>query len=679
MKIYFCAIKREKGTAIVFFSCLLIYLAFYFFKINFLLFLPGLSLLLYFPGKFLIEAFPQISFEMGKIGRFALSVIYSFCLSSAAGLFSQRRISFNSEAQVYAIILLNLLLFILLLAVRFFFKSKKKKKDLSFDKIDLISVGIVFGVLAIIILMNHLAQNLDNYLFLLKQSIIDNAIYSNPDQLVSSARQSFTSFLGLSSKFLRLDIALIFRLIFTALFFVSSFIFYDFLKLNIKSRLLQTSLYLALLIPPTIMIETNTIMPQAAMLVMTIPVIILSTYAIKNRQIWASVVAVLLSLFTLTFHELATALLIISAVTFIINAYDLFIIRKSIPFKYLILFIILLVPYLENLTKYFRQPAQVFNYTMHHVAHIGWRWWFINDYVDVGDTHLSWTGINAVLYYLNNGIFLLLALAVIIFLFIRHRLKLKLYFLPSALYFFFFFAIAEILPRVGIVFLPTRAWVHMMLAGICLMAVFASELEKKCKLRNFAIFLIILSVVGASGTIYVMKNNVKKVYKEEMPVANFIKNNTPENSIILSSQDNQALVSIYSNRLNFFRLRINDRISQVGFEKLVQEQIDACKVEQKITYRPEIIKKLFVKKNGEVISEEESLIQPEITKSIKVRYDDNTKVFFLYSYRKLQRLNNAKVDTQSMIDQLNKDTYETFGFKTVFKDKNSLLLEVPIY
>lgn len=218
----------------------------------------------------------------------------------------------------------------------------------------------------------------------------------------------------------------------------------------------------------------------------------------------------------------------------------------------------------------------------------------------------------------------------------------------------------------------------MMLGLVCLIAISIADLQKdKGFVKKFSITLIIFSLIGASGSLYVTSRNVKKVYREELPAANYIKKNTPADAIILSTQDNYALTKFYAERPNYYKISgLKDKLSEDKFKDLIKKAIEDCQKDKIVVYRKGIYQKLITTSGGKVIQEQESILQPEIIKNFLIDYNGNNKIFFIYSYRKLKRLNNANIETQSMIDNLNRDSYGSFGFNKFFIDDNVLVIDV---
>ncbi|MFA6423036.1 MAG: hypothetical protein WCW17_01135 [Patescibacteria group bacterium] len=615
----------------------------------------GLPLLLYFPGKFIIEIIPPMSFKFGKFGKFSLSIIYSFCLACVLGLILQNSLEFNSGYQVTGFILLNIILFIinyLILRSKFWRKtpfSSKKISNRSYTAVwcDYTTIALFAVAILIIILLNPLAQNYDKYLAILKLSVSQNF------NLLAS-RQIFISFTFLVSKISGLNISIVDRNIYDGLFFFSTLIFYDYLKRNLQSRLIISLSYLSFLIPPVILMQVDITIPQVVLVILTTPVLILAIESIKYKNTLAAITAFSISITAILFHQLSAVLVAIAVITLGINLWKLIFIDKKILWKHIILFSIITIAcfVIFDLWNLFLPSVLILKSAYLSFANINWRWWFINRYLDIDGTIIMFSGINALFYYLYNGVLLLLLLAYLYCFICIKRIKIERYVLPPVLYLIFFFVVAEVLPRIGLFFLPNRAWLHMMIPAVILSALFLEKIEiTKLKIKFIPIILIVFICTGYAGSLYLIKNNIKKVYREELPTANFIKNNTPVDSIILSSQDNLALVYIYGNR-NYGQTTTDHIINKNEFVNLIDTELE------------ELSKNI------------NKTIRPKLNKTIENISTINGSVYFLYSYRKLNILNNGKIDRQEVDDSLNESTYRNFEYPVVYSDKNAFLIKI---
>ncbi len=661
-------LSPKTRLVVSFFFTIVLYSLGYLAHFELIQFFSGIFLLYYFPGKFIIEIIPALANSFQIYGRISLSIMYSFLLSNLLALAIQNHFGFNSGHQILALLVLNLTLYLSFLIINK--KRSRKEKILSDENvcnfIDLIPFFILFCAFLAITLMNPLAQNYDHCLSALKESMINNTN-------AFGYRQIFLSSLGLAHHFLGLSIQLIYRNLFNIIFLSSTLICLDYLNRNIKASSLKFFLFLTFLIPPVILIQLNYIIPQVGIIVVTIPVLILLVESMKNRNITYLLAAIAISMIALMYHQLGIVLLITSITTLL-----LFINYKKVNWKYIIVGIIILAPYLYTLRhlSFISPTITMAKYVASTFSGIRWTFWFLNSYKDVDGNILNFTGINLVLFYLFNGLAVIILLIFFYLRLVQDKVRIKAYILPPLIYSSFFLIVAELFPRLGFVFLPTRAWIHMIIAGIILLILLIEHVEKNHSMKFIPYVFAPLVIVGFIGTMYLTKNNIRKIYKEEMPIANFIKNNTEKNAFFLSSQDNMAIIDIYGERNFYIQLNINQKEDRDHFDKLTTNQINLLSEDKISIVKPKVVQTTEVFNNNLLVEKRVSVIQEQTTKKELAIYKENNPVYFIYSKRKLNNLNSAKMDSQFLTDSLNKDNYDTLGYPVVYKDDNTLLIKI---
>ena len=677
----------KNKLAVIFILTLTFYSVSWLSKFNIGMYIFGTPLLFYFPGKFLIEIIPQFDFRFGKFGKFSICILYSFFSASVLGSFLQKSFGFGSGYTFWGIIMSNIILFLLLgllPKIKLWKNLNLLKPHHHFDSYsvnwrDYIPLFIFGAAILALVFISPMAQNADGYLEMLKQSMGQRSYSSYPDQSIITFRQLFISLPALTSQFLGLDILFVFRNIFVVLFFIFTLIFYDYLKRNFHQRYIIALLYLSLLIPSVILTEINIIRPQVVILALTIPVMILSIESVKLKSLFASIITLVISIVAIKFHEMSFALTIAALLALVINIFRLTFIDKKISWKHLLLFTMIIIPYLIflNISVLFAQPVNWLLDALSLLPEIKWHWWFISNYRTIDGADLSWTGIYSLFYYLYNGAQLIILLVVLVCLALKNKIKLKIWLLIPILYFAAFFIVAEILPRIGLYFLPNRAWVNLMIVAVIILSLLLEQMKNgQLKLKIFPIVTTILIIVGYSGTLYVTKNNIDSVYKEELPIAKFIKNSTPENSIILSSQSNATLVNIYGDRLYGQIPTSNHIINKQEFDQIIQDKLQDLS-KDKIEYiQPETIQTIETRKNNQTLDKQVATLQPEKIRVSKALYSSDNPVYFLFSYRKTYGLANERVRNKVKLDIDNKEIYDKLGYPIAFTDQSSILLKI---
>ena len=512
---------------------------------------------------------------------------------------------------------------------------------------DYIPVAIFAGALLTIILFNPLAQNYDKYLAILKLSIAQGVN-------LAGSRPIFISSTNTVSKFLSLDIAFIDRNLYIALFLASTLIFYDYIKRNISSKYLGGTIYLSLLIPSVILMQINETIPQVVLVILSIPVLLLAVESIKSDAVWPAIVALAFSIVALLFHPLSAVLLAVPMIALgLILGRSVFKSRRISWQLAIVVIIILVASYLFfGHGKLLEPSIAIFDWMAHSFSGIHWQWSFLSRYEDFDKTVISYTGLNVGFYYLYNGAVLLVLLVYLAFIRQTRPFRKNLYYLLPAFYFSCFILIAEFLPRLGLFFLPSRAWLHMMVSVVILLALLAEDIGKKgLTIRWLPYILSFLIILGFCGSLYLVNFNIKKVYQEELAVVKHIKYELPVDSIIVSSQDNLALVYIYAQR-DYGKIKVDTKIDRDEFDRLIEAEIRA------------LMKNKF------------EVLQPKVNQILEIPALPSAPVYFLYSYRKIDVLNNAKIDRQTVVDPINRDTYDKLGYPIIYSSQDAILIKI---
>ncbi|MFH1910354.1 MAG: hypothetical protein ABIJ72_04190 [bacterium] len=646
--------KKLSADYLASFSVLVILLYIFFWLLKFT---PGMAffgfiLLFFLPGKFLIELFPKLTLQTGKIGKFSFASIYSLALISIIGFIAQNKFGFAMNEQVVVIILVNA---VLLLCYFFLIRLKIWKGFILKSKIqyqigwkDYLTLTLLAGAILVTILMNPVAQNYDNYLVLLKLSDFHSAN-------LTGMRQIFISLLELTGKVTNINAAFIYRNLLNALFFISTLTFYDYLKRYIAQSKIVFLTYLFFLAPPVILVQINQTMPQIILLIFTTPVLILLIESLRTKKITVAITAFIVSFVSLAFHQLSAVLILVSTITLLAHLGRLIFTEKKISIKHILLFLLIVIPWIKilNLWYIFIPPIFIFRFALDNFKSITWHWWFLDSYIDIDSQSVSFSGINAVLYYLYNGILPLLLLAYLIVVTSIKRFRPGIYTIPAFLYLVFFFLVAEIFPRIGLIMLPSRAWLHMMIPTVILLAVYGEILVRnKLALKPHLIVLLVLIVIGYAGIIFVTANNIKKVYRGQLPVAVYMKKNLAKDALVISSQDNNVIVNIYADRYYFGRIVTDHKIDKNEFEQLIQDEL-------------------------EVLQENKNdVIQDKLNRYLDTPDFNHNEIYFLYCNSQLGASNHANANRQGFNDALNRDTYANLGYLVAYADKECLLIKI---
>lgn len=183
------------------------------------------------------------------------------------------------------------------------------------------------------------------------------------------------------------------------------------------------------------------------------------------------------------------------------------------------------------------------------MAHPVFDIWFIDSYRNVSGTQMGWPGLSWVYYYgYNLGI---LVPIVILYLVWKKRIGLirKSYreSLPFWMGMILFFVVAEILPRMGLAYLPDRAWLFLAIALIVIIADILATFDMKKKTVLYGMVLVYVISFFMSWSITYAKGGWTT--RDEYKAAKFIKENTTANAIIISQRGNYPMISYFGERV----------------------------------------------------------------------------------------------------------------------------------
>lgn len=670
------AVNEVDFSIFIILAYLLCYLLAKYSPVN-ILFLPGLILLFYLPGNLFFRLFPGLSRPWSGYGKLALEVFVSVSFVATVQIITAPLIDLTPKAQL--IMLFGGVGFLYILTLLFKRPSTLAswiahiRKEIAQTSInDYLVLGILLAVILIAYSVNPIANNADNFLVYLRDSI-------NFGTNLSSLRPMFISYLAMAYYALGLPYMFIYRTLFVFLFFISTLIFFDYSKIHLKSRIFKILGYLVLLGAPVIISEANIIRPQVAMIAYTLPILLLSIESIRAKDFKPGLLALWFSLTALSFHELALGLILISLAALIYVFVALLSSDRKITWKQILVALIIILPYFKILPifNYFQQAISMFKYAEGKFPGIHFRWWFINSYITVDGVNLGWPGTQAIYYYLYNGILLFIfALALGIWFLIKNQRR-RFYFFIPIFYILIFLFIAEILPRLGLFFLPNRAWVHLMLGVYVFILLCFEALDGKIKdfPKLFFTALAGIILIGAVGIIYVSSDSISDIYRSELSAAKFIKTKTPQNSVFVSTQDNETLASVYGERF-FARMEVDRKINQEEFNSLVNQKVKELSVKQIKIISPEIKEIIEKYSEGELISEMSKTIQKRRALEIGPFDPNTTPLYFIYSLRKSSGLNVQRDYLKKQIDIVNKDTYLSFNYPITYQDRSVIILKL---
>ncbi len=636
-----------------------------------LYFIPGILLLFYLPGRLVLQICAPLQNIWGRVGQLALSVFISFSIMASVMILASR-FGMTDKSAIYLMILINGLLF-LANVLRQIYKGQSTvgllRAKYTLSTSDIIVMIIPLIVVVATIALSPLASDADGFMTTLKKTIECSCV-SSP------FRPLFTTFFALIYHALGLSYLTLFRIVYPLLFVASTLFVFDYTKRRINSPMLHSVVYLAFLGAPVVISEINIIRPQVAMLVYTLPILMLLIESWRAKNILFTLVALWFGFVAIGFHELSIFLLVIAGLVCLWHIGRLVFVEKKISWQNIVLATIIIYPYLSilHVSTYLSRLMASINHAESLIPKLHWRWWFINNYISIDGINIGWPGVQAVYFYAYSGLLLLLMAILLGLWLLIKRNKIGWHFILPVLYALIFLAFAEILPRLGFFFLPNRAWVHLMLALSIILVLVAESLQKSSKNYGLALTMSAIIVVGISGTAYVAANNVSEVFSEEVKSIKYMQNTAP-NSLFFSTQDNRTLVEFYGGR-TLINLAIKSNIDRFGFYQMVTDTIGSMSIRKRVLVSPEIKEVTQRYVDGQFTSENVKLLAERQFAITEPQIKRGTPIYFIYSLRKSSGTNATRGYLANSLDITNRDVYQNTVFPIAYQDEGVIILKI---
>ncbi len=424
-----------------------------------------------------------------------------------------------------------------------------KKKIFEFGKLKI--KGIFFWFLAYLAL--HLVfysiyftiPEWDSYSNIV--SVRENLISGS---IVSSYRPLFNASLTIFSVVSSVDPYVLFPIV--LIIAQSSLLFsvYLFTKDN-KDKFLRGLLLASTLAVPVINMEIDIPRAQSILLIlMPILFYFLNTYFSTKKNLRDLIVIFWISIVGLLYHELFAilVLIVLFSVAKIIIKYLINGDKKDKLIIFLICLVALLLGWIaySNIFSVSYAIGLVNKVISNLINNFSWKWWFLSTDLSADNMFVAWIGWKSIAmyygYYLSPIIVGWILILSISFTKIRKLTKIQTSLLFAGI---IFFSLSEILPRMNIGILPERSWVFFDVIILLFTAYFLKKIKLSEITNIFIVFLIIISIYG-SFVVAVGKKSLTS--PEEMEAAEWIKTNTPKESIFISQQANNQIIWFFGER-----------------------------------------------------------------------------------------------------------------------------------
>lgn len=306
----------------------------------------------------------------------------------------------------------------------------------------------------------------------------------------------------------------------------------------------QVILSLTFLTVPMFFLETEIIRPQVFVLTGLPLALYFLSRAIDKQSITLWFVIFILSVLSVKYHEMGLFIFAssLASLPFVVR-----IKLQDIRWKHVGLALILGLLIWGNISDFVTTTLRTSaDFLSAFRQTPNFRIWYLHDMRNIDGTYVSWTGFGVLQYY---G-YVLGALIPILLVFGWRRTILREIFhvrnTPFFVSFGLFFTLAEIFPRLDINFLPDRAWLFALASLFSLFPLLGLRLLNHSR---FGIAMVVVSMlISFGGSYYVALTKQGYVSKNELMAAEFLREQTPNNSLILTQGGNNVLVTFFGKR-----------------------------------------------------------------------------------------------------------------------------------
>jgi len=502
-------------------------------------FLPGFNLTLS------LEQLTAIRQGMGKI------ILWSFLTSVTLNLKIVYLLSYwqgflAKEEKTLILFFLWWLVSLTIFSVCYFFK-KFAPTDFSLNnlkkhKVFWFSLLFWFLFLTINFLLYRFLPGADPYKYILR---VSEAIQTGA--IVESSRSLFYAFSWDLLFLSKIPLYFLYKIIIPLFSAIILLVFYLYSsKINRDKHLLLFST-LNIVTFPVVAMEILMSRPQSIFLFVLPISLFLAIYLLKNKQINSFFWLFYLLLLILVGIRIHQFFLILLGILLIIVIVFYFRKIKENPWVALVLTAFSL-PYFYRLLLEFNFISFMEPFWQ-IIIHPHFKLWFINNYTNIDGYQMGWPGYSFLLYYgYNLGLVLPILIILNLIKKIKFNFSLKDYWV-YLLFFFIFFAVAEVFPRLGLNYLPDRAW---LLAAFGLMFFIPPLINRSVNVFGKRIILIILTFLFLFSfgiNFYLTYSKQGRITENEYKASQYMKNNLPEDAAVISQANNGVIIKHFANKV----------------------------------------------------------------------------------------------------------------------------------
>lgn len=522
----------------------------------------GLFMIFFLPGYF-ASSLLNLKNTIKKPFNLLFAIPLSLAIISTGSLFFSRFASiYTNHNQVSLLVAINIVVYI-----AFLFLKKSDNQDtvernsLKWHHLAILLLPILIHVIAWSVYPYFPGDDTYALADSLKQSIDSQTII----QPVLERRPLLTPVLILISHGTSIPISKIFLYVIPLVVTLSFLLAANLVnKKNTEPNWKDYLPALIFMASPYLMFQIQYAIPQSFILIWIIPVLLFSISGIKEKNIMQIALACFFSFISINFHELGFVLLLISLIALAIYIIQNYKNNKQVYKKNLLLAFIIFFPYaiiLQMTQKIMGLVAVVRHVTGGSALNIDLRWWYVSHYENPDGLIFSFPGIKGALWYGYLGILIAAVfLITLLYYFVtKKRNRFRIEHLPLIVYIVIFFFLAEIYPRIfRVAFLPERAWIFLSIGLYIYITILISDIRNIDKKIGNSLFIVCIFsiIIGSLATIFLSSNRGILMSKGDQKGVDYLRYNTPSNSIIVSTQAYDQGIAVFSDR-KFYELNAN--------------------------------------------------------------------------------------------------------------------------
>ena len=317
---------------------------------------------------------------------------------------------------------------------------------------------------------------------------------------------------------------------------------------------------------PVLNMEIDMVRPQNSLIILLPIYFYLFYQSIKTKKSYYWILASLIALLGIGFHEFFALILFIQSIWiyfYLLKRYFIFTKNRQIKVIF-VLTTITVYLILKDIVSGMSIYASIIYYGKVALSNIlnvsDWKLWFINNYdTDGPGLQMGWPGVAGLAKYYSyylSPVLITTLLALLLTLFRRKnsqldsKLERKLIFFTTLPSLVFYFILSEILPRMNFTLLPDRYWfmfdIVLLIILVYLFKCIESESNKI--FRKYLIIFTLSIIISIFGSFYVAKEKKALTTVSDKIASEWIVANTPDNSLFITQASNTPMINYFSRR-----------------------------------------------------------------------------------------------------------------------------------